>query len=396
MHRDKIVVLGMMTKMPVAGVVWQTVHYLVGLERLGYDVYYVEAHARTPSMFMEREQDDGSGRAAAFIDRVARRFGFAGRWAYHALHDDGRCYGMSESALRRLYESAALIINLHGGTMPLPEHYATGRLVYLETDPVLLQIELHENNPETIAFLEPHCAFFTFGENYGSDDCGLPVSEGFEFKPTRQPVVMDFWEGAAKGKPKGAFTTIGNWQQPWREAVFRGQVYHWSKHYEFLKVIDLPRRVPGQPFELALSSYGEADRTLLESNGWRVRHAMGFSTDLDAYRDYVAGSRGEFTVAKDQNVRLRSGWFSDRSATYLASGRPVVTQDTGFGNVLPTGEGLFAFSTVEDAAEAVERINSDYGRHSRAASAVARECFGHDVVLGRLLREVGLAAAVTV
>ena len=161
-------------------------------------------------------------------------------------------------------------------------------------------------------------------------------------------------------------------------------------------MIDLPRRVPGQPFELALSSYGEADRTLLESNGWRVRHAMGFSTDLDAYRDYVAGSRGEFTVAKDQNVRLRSGWFSDRSATYLASGRPVVTQDTGFGNVLPTGEGLFAFSTVEDAAEAVERINSDYGRHSRAASAVARECFGHDVVLGRLLREVGLAAAVTV
>src|SRR5437867_4029126 len=211
MHRDKIVVLGMMTKMPVAGVVWQTVHYLVGLGGLGYDVYYVEAHARTPSMFMEREQDDGSGRAAAFIDRVARRFGFAGRWAYHALHDDGRCYGMSESALRRLYESAALIINLHGGTMPLPEHYATGRLVYLETDPVLLQIELHENNPETIAFLEPHCAFFTFGENYGSDDCGLPVSEGFEFKPTRQPVVMDFWEGAAKGKPKGAFTTIGNW-----------------------------------------------------------------------------------------------------------------------------------------------------------------------------------------
>src|SRR5213594_3666090 len=174
--KPKIVVLGMMTKMPVAGVVWQTVHYLVGLERLGYDVYYVEAHARTPSMFMEREQDDGSGRAAAFIDRVARRFGFAGRWAYHALHDDGRCYGMSESALRRLYESAALIINLHGGTMPLPEHYATGRLVYLETDPVLLQIELHENNPETIAFLEPHCAFFTFGENYGSDDCGLPVS----------------------------------------------------------------------------------------------------------------------------------------------------------------------------------------------------------------------------
>jgi hypothetical protein len=394
LRREKIVLLGMMTKMPVAGVVWQTVHYLVGLERLGYDVYYVEAHARTPSMFMEREEDDGSGRAASFVEGVCRRFGFGGRWAYHALHEDGRCYGMSGSALKQLYGSAALLINLHGGTMPLSEHYETGRLVYLETDPVQLQIELYENNPETVAFLEPHCAFFTFGENYGNADCGLPVSDRFEFKPTRQPVVGDFWAPEGVGAGAGdadAFTTIGNWQQPWREVVFRGQTYSWSKHHEFMKVLDLPRRVPGQPFELALSSYGAGDAAMLQSRGWRVRHALDFSMDADAYRRYVAGSRGEFTVAKDQNVRLRSGWFSDRSATYLAAGRPVVTQDTAFGNVLPTGEGLFAFATVGEAAAAVEAINGDYARHRRAASAVARECFGHDVVLGRLLREVGLS-----
>ena len=391
MKRDKIVLLGMMTKMPVAGVVWQTVHYLVGLARLGYDVYYVEAHARTPSMFMERETDDGTARAAAFIESVCRRFGFAGRWAYHALHDDGAVHGMSDSALRELYASAALIINLHGGTMPLPEHSATGRLVYLETDPVLLQIELADNNPETIAFLEPHCAFFTFGENYGSPDCGLPVSDRFDFKPTRQPVLMDFWEGVPGAGPADAFTTIGNWQQPWRDTVFRGQVYHWSKHHEFMKVLDLPRRVPAQPFELALSSYEDADRRMLESHGWRVRPAMEFSMDADAYRSYVAGSRGEFTVAKDQNVRLRSGWFSDRSATYLASGRPVVTQDTAFGNVLPTGEGLLSFSTVDEAAAAVERINADYARHRRAARSVAREYFSHEVVLGKMLEEVGLS-----
>ena len=395
LHREKIVVLGMMTKMPVAGVVWQTMHYLVGLERLGYEVYYVEAHARTPSMFMEREADDGSGRAAAFIAAAMERFGMAGRWAYHALHDDGRCYGMSETQVRDLYRSATLLINLHGGTMPLPEHYQTNRLVYLETDPVLLQIELHENNAETIAFLEPHCAFFTFGENYGNADCGLPFTDRFEFKPTRQPVVVDFWEdaGDAFASPAEAFTTIGNWQQPWREVVFNGQVYHWSKHHEYLKVLDLPRRVPSQPFELALSSYADEDRRMLESYGWRVRHAMDFSMDAEQYRRYVAGSRGEFTVAKDQNVRLRSGWFSDRSATYLAAGRPVVTQDTAFGNVLPTGEGLFAFSTADEAAAAVEAINADYPRHRRAAAAVGRECFGHDVVLGRLLDEVGLPNA---
>src|SRR3712207_674427 len=124
LHKKKIVLLGMMTKMPVAGVVWQTAHYLVGLRRLGYDVYYVEAHARTPSMLMQTEADDGTARAAAFIDAVCRRFDFAGKWAYHALHDtDARVYGMSDSELDRLYRSAHLVINLHGGTFPRPEHY---------------------------------------------------------------------------------------------------------------------------------------------------------------------------------------------------------------------------------------------------------------------------------
>jgi hypothetical protein len=203
-------------------------------------------------------------------------------------------------------------------------------------------------------------------------------------------VVTDFWEGDAQVSG-GAFTTIGNWQQPWRDTLFRGQVYHWSKHYEFLKVLDLPRRVPSQTFELALSSYGDPDKLMLESHGWRVRPALEFSMDVDRYRAYVAASRGEFTVAKDQNVRLRSGWFSDRSATYLAAGRPVVTQDTAFGNVLPTGEGLFAFSTVDEAAAAVEQINAEYSRHRTAARSIARECFGHDVVLGRVLEEVGLS-----
>jgi hypothetical protein len=153
-RRPKIVVLGMMTKMPVAGVVWQTMHYLVGFERLGCEVWYVEQHARTPSMFMETEQCDGSARAAAFIDGVMRRFDLAGRWCYHALHEEnGGYYGLSETQLRRLYAEADLIINLHGGTIPLPEHYATGRLVYLETDPVQVQIELHDHNQETIDYL---------------------------------------------------------------------------------------------------------------------------------------------------------------------------------------------------------------------------------------------------
>ena len=155
------------------------------------------------------------------------------------------------------------------------------------------------------------------------------------------------------------FTTIGNWRQRQRELVFGGERYTWSKHHEFLKFLDLPSRVE-QGFELALSKYDESDREMLQSRGWNVRHALDFSTDLDEYRGYIASSRGEFTVAKDQNVRLRSGWFSDRSATYLAAGRPVVTQETGFSDLFPTGAGLFAFSAIEEAVEAIKAINADY------------------------------------
>jgi hypothetical protein len=197
------------------------------------------------------------------------------------------------------------------------------------------------------------------------------------------------WEHNGNGAAE-TFTTIGNWRQS-GQVKFKGEIYTWSKHHEFLKFLDLPRRA-SQVFELALSSgsYDAAEKRLIESNGWRLRDALEFSGDPDAYRDYITASRGEFTVAKDQNVRLRSGWFSERSAQYLAAGRPVITQETGFSNVLPTGRGLFAFSTMEEILEGVESINSDYDHHCRAASTLAREYFSSDVVLKELLAEVGL------
>ena len=386
--RPKIVVLGMMTKIPVAGVVWQTVHYLVGFQRLGFDPYYVEAHARTPGMLMRDVGDDSGALAAGFIRDALERFGLGGRWAYQALHDDGRLYGMSEGELRRLLASAELIINLHGGTEPRPEHYETGRLVYLETDPVQLQVELHDQRQYTLDFLEPHVAFFTFGENYGQQGCGLPVTDRFTFHPTRQPVVNDFWLGG--GLDSGVYTTIGNWRQAWRDVTLDGERYGWSKDEEFRKFLALPLRT-GRSFELALASYTPQDRELLESRNWRVRPALDFSTDVEAYRDYIRGSRAEFTVAKDQNLRLRTGWFSDRDATYLAAGRPVVTQDTGFGTVLPTGEGLFRFTTIDEAVAAIETIEADYLGARQAAFDTARGYFDSDLVLGRLLDTVGIS-----
>jgi GT2 family glycosyltransferase len=390
----RIVLLGMMTKMPVAGVVWQTLHFLLGLRRLGFEPYYAEAHARTPSMLMRHSDDDGSGRAAEFIDGVMRRFDLGDRWAYQALHDDGRCYGTSEERLFALYDSAELIINLHGGTAPRPEHVRGGRLVYLETDPVLLQAELHRHRAETIEFLEQHCAFFTFGENWGSPDCGLPPTSRFHFRPTRQPVFMELWSSAAT-EGSGRFTTIGNWRQRWRDVELDGRTYTWSKNVEFEKYLALPRRT-GAEFELALAAYESSDRELLEDQGWLVRNAASISEDIDAYRAYISGSLGEFTVAKEQNAVLRSGWFSDRSATYLAAGRPVVTQETGFSNVLPTGCGLHAFSTIDEAAAAVELVLGDYERERRRARELAEEHFRSDIVLGEMLATVGVSARANV
>ncbi len=383
----RIVLLGMITKMPVPGVLWQTLHYLVGFRRLGWDVLYVEAHARTPSMFTRRDGDPGSRRAAAFLRRLLEPFDLGDAWAYHALHDDGACYGMSLDRLLEAYRTADLLLNLHGGTRPRPEHAATDRLVFLGTDPVQLEIELWQDRQETHEFLEAHRAWLTFGENYGGADCGLPVSDRFELRPTRQPVVLDFWEPTAE--VGSAYTTVANWHQPFREIRYRHETYHWSKDREFRKFLDLPGRC-GREFELALSSFKPADRALLESHGWRVREASEFSLELEPYREYLRGSRGEFTVAKDQNVRLRSGWFSDRSATYLAAGRPVVTQETGFSHVLPTGQGLFGFQDMDDILSALEVIESDHAAASRAAHEVARACFDYRVVLPRLLADVGV------
>ena len=388
LHKKKIILLGMMSKMPVGGNIWLVLQYLVGFQRLGFDVYYVEAHGGTPREVMRNADDDAWARAAEFVHGILNRFDLGHRWAYDPVQRANGCLGMSAGRLRELYDSADLIINLHGGTTPLPEHAATGRLVYLGTDPGEVEVNLHHNVQKTIDFLEPHVAFFTWGLNHGNADCRLPCSPRFRFRPSPPPVVLDFWQPFANGMGD-TFTTIGNWRQPHRQVRFQGEVYSWSKHHEYLKFLELPART-AQKFELALSSCDAQDRRLLEINGWQVRDALDFSTNLDQYRDYITRSRGEFTVAKDQNVRLRSGWFSERSAQYLAAGRPVITQDTGFGNVLPTGRGLFAFSTLDEIIEAVDCINTDYATHSRAAREIAHEFFAAERVLGNLLEHAGL------
>jgi hypothetical protein len=382
--RPKAVVLGLTTKMPFAGIVFITIQYLIGLKRMGFDVYYVEEHGKMPWMLMEPDRPGGAAVAAGFIAELMRRFDLGrDNWAYRTPGRPDHSLGLADHALNKVFRDAAVILNLHGGTVARPEHSAGGRLVYVGTDPVEMEVSLDNGDQGIVDYLQPHCAFFTWGANYGHADCRVPTSDRFSLVPTRQPIVMDLWSPFEQGGGE-AFSTIANWRQPYRTVSFKGETYHWSKHLEFLKFIELPQRCK-QVFELALVNVDEEDRRLLASHGWRIRDAAAFNLDLVAYRRYIGQSRGEFTVAKDQNVRLRSGWFSDRSASYLACGRPVVTQDTGFGNILPTGEGLFGFLTLEEIEDAVGRIDADYRRHSDAARAIAREWFDYRVVLGAML-----------
>lgn len=297
--------------------------------------------------------------------------------------------GLEARTRDALYAGCDALLNLCGATFLREEHLRAPYRIYVQTDPVTAELRLANGDEKTRAFLEAHHAVVTYGENYGAPDCGVPLFFGVRYEKTRQPIDLDLWPAAIDERAE-AFTTIGNFRQTGNDVVWRGETYRWSKHHEWEKFLDLPRRT-GRCFELAVNA-GPEDRARLEMAGWRVTAPLRMSLDIfGAYPAYVRRSRGEFTVAKDQNVRLRSGWFSERDACYLASGKPVVAQDTGFGSAIPTGEGLFAVRTVDDAAAAIEAIEANYRLHAGAARRIAEEYFEARAVAARLLAGLGLA-----
>ncbi|GAC1398090.1 MAG: hypothetical protein NVSMB52_11660 [Chloroflexota bacterium] len=379
----------MMGQTPFAGIAWQVLQYLEGFRRLGFDVYYVEDTRTWPFDPEKNSVTEDCSYAVNYIETLMNWCRLPGRWFYRS-GANGVSYGLTEDRMSTLLKRADILVNLTAATVLRDEHSHIPVRIYLETDPVLPQIEIAQNRQQTIDLLAAHTHHFTYGENFGAPDCAVPVGL-FTYHPTRQPVVLDWWsnrESDRAGTVSRFFTTVGNWKQGGKDIEWNGEMYRWSKHHEFMKFIDLPHRT-SQPLEVALSQADTEALRLLDSHGWSVINAATLSLDLMDYHDYIQNSRGEFTVAKDQNIRLRSGWFSDRSACYLASGRPVITQDTAFANALPTGEGLFDFSTTEDVVEALARINSDYQYHSARAQAVADEYFKAETVLAKMMRTVG-------
>jgi len=383
--RKRIVVMGFMGSMPIAGVIWQHLHYIVGLQRLGHDVYYIEDSARLPYNPETFEVNNEFDYAARLFERLAPEFGFQNRWAFCARYLNGNpTAGQPLKKIRQLYREADAILNICGAQELNDDLLQSDRILYIESDPGVEQIRVDQDVRSTKSYLDRHHALFTFGENVGTKIFPVPT-HGFKWLPTRQPVVTDFWKTNRSPPRAAVFTSVANWSTSGlKDITWRRQKYLWSKSREFLRFISAPRKC-GETFELATNIKDAKTRASFLRNGWRLRSPLQLSVDYWLYRDYVHRSKGEFTVAKDQYVRLNTGWFSDRSACYLAAGRPVIIQQSGFTQHYGGGGGLFAFASVNEIVEAVKTINADYTKQSRAARTVAREIFGAESVLKSLL-----------
>lgn len=380
----------MMGRCPFGGQAWLYLNWLCGFNRLGHEVWYVEDDTVWPYDPTKNAVTSDCTYPVQHVSNWMERIGLAGKWAFRLADRQGACWGLSERELAELYKSCDVLLNIVGATDLRDEQMEAPRRIYVETDPVIAELQLAKGDRHTRDAFANHHLIVTYGENFGAADCKVPLN-GLEakYRKTRQPIDLEKWPMSYQPTAP-YFTTIGNYRQTANDTEYKGQVYHWSKHHEWEKFIDLPQRTP-QRFELAMKTDEPADREHLLSFGWRVISPVEMSLDVfGAYQQYFRESRAEFTVAKDQNVRLRSGWFSERDACYLATGKPVVAQNTGFNNILPTGEGLFAFESMDEVLAAIEEINNNYRRHCEAARAISEEYFAAEKVAARLLVDIGL------
>lgn len=354
----------------VGGHTWFALQYLIGFRELGWDVVLVD------------RVEPGMSADVSYLARAMRRFDLDDSWAVLVPGDEP--IGMSRRELERRLRASELLINVMG-YLDDPELLALTPLrVFLDIDPGFGQmwraLGLHD------AF-SGHDRFVTVGLNVGRKGCRVPDC-GLAWIPSLPPVVLRQWPVTAG---RDSFTTVASWRGPFGPVEFGGRTYGLRVH-ELRRFVELPRAT-GAQFELALDidPADAADIERLRAGRWTLVDPRAEAADPSSYRDFIQRSGAELSVAKNMYVDTRSGWFSDRSACYLASGKPVLAQDTGFGTALPTGAGLLSFATFEEAAGGVEEISSDRKRHARAAREIAEEYLASDRVLGHMLSELGVA-----
>jgi hypothetical protein len=366
----RILFAGIIARYPFGGVTWCSLMYLLGLRALGHDVFYIEDTGECVYDPVQNMRATDPSYGTAYIHAALEPFGLGDRWSF--VNYDTSYHGRSHDAVIRYAADADLFINLSGGSWFWRDEYARiPHKVFIDSDPAFTQLAIAKAEPWYVEFFKRFDRLFTFGSNIGTRVSAIPVGS-FAWHKTWQPITLADWQPAAA--PRDRFTTVMTWQ------IESFTDVGGNKDQEFVKFIELPAKTP-QKFELAIN--GPQD--LLREYGWDTVDAMKVSRTPWAYRDFIHASKAEFGVAKHTYVTSRSGWFSDRTECYLASGRPALVQDTGWSAHLPSGEGLLAFSTMDEAVAGVERINSAYDRHAARAREIAHEHFDAAVVLPRLL-----------
>jgi hypothetical protein len=371
----RILVDGYMVRYPLGGMMSWGLQYLLGLHRLGHEVFLIEAASSPEDCFTPAGMAGEPGvYGMSAVSDLLGRFGLADRWRFRDA--DGNWFGSSNPSFDSLVRSADLYIDM--GTRSLLADVARRCVTALiDGEPGYAHMRW-ASSPSRRASLDDYDHLFTNGLLVGSPACEIPTLDRI-WQPVPNPVDVALFESLPNADA-GAWTTVMNWRSH-RNIEFGGRSYG-QKDIEFERLMHLPRLV-ASPIEVAVA--GDAPLTRLEEHGWIVRDAHDVVLTFDGYQDYIAASRGELSVCKNVFVATRSGWFSDRSAAYLAAGRPVILQDTGFSEVFPTGEGLLAFNDAEGAAAALEAVESDYARHSEAARAIACDHLAADAVMAKVV-----------
>lgn len=376
----RIIVAGALAnKCGHGGEAWVRLSWVLGFRQLGYDVHFVEQIDREACVGADRRGTDFAGSVnRAWFESVVTEFGL--RDSATLIYDNGAEFcGPGEHELREFAAGAELLVNISGHLTYAPVFERVRRRAYVDIDPGFTQFWTAQGSNG--ARLDGHDVYFTIGENIGAPHCPIPTC-GIEWCPTRPPVVLDQWP-VADAPRFGRFTTIASWRGPFGP-VQSGGVTYGLKCHEFRKFLGLPRRT-SLPFEIALNIHpaDAMDREALLNQGWELVEPARVAATPRAFREYIQNSSAEFSVAQGIYAQTRSGWFSDRTAHYLASGKPALVQDTG--SRLPAGAGLVTFNTLDEAADRAAEIAANFPNHCAAARALAEEFFDSRKVLRRFL-----------
>jgi len=377
----RIVVLGYLVRCPIGGMAWHHMQYAIGLAALGHDVWFIEDSGDDRWSCYDPVSgitgpDPSYG--LRFASEALACVGLGDRWAYHDAIA-GVWHGPAADNARDVCRQADLVLNLSHANVLRPWLTDAPVRALVDTDPVFTQLR-HCSDAARRERALMHNVFFSFGENSGGDSA-IP-DDGLPWQPTRQPVVLDKWR-PTPGREDAPFTTVMQWDS--YPAIEYDGVAYGMKSDSFGPYTDLPRRT-SQAMEIALGS-PSAPRKELRRNGWRVRDPLKATKDPWTYQRYIRRSKGEFSVAKHGYVAARSGWFSERSAGYLASGRPVVVQDTGFSAWMKTGRGVLPFTSPAEAIAGLEEVSAHYARHCREAREIAEAYFDANTVLAALVEK---------